>query len=520
MRKPCVKSAMTWNFVYLSGLLLQLFFGPNSFALSHDKLIQKQDKIAIIGGGASGLTTAYLLQKYGFQRVTVFERSKFVGGVAETVEFEGEKYDMSTMFVPGGSIEGDGIQRLVQEMIHVSREPLIPAVGFDAMSSSGELSPLNEELTQYTHLELKRQLLEGLGLMTKYASCFSRQIDGVTCGVISAENPYESILEWGERSQVPAFAHMITYTSDALGAGPVSSLPAAKALISGFSWTPVEAVRVLKYLDPDLKLSESTPKNILSLLNANQGRGSQRWWFFKNGYQSFWKSLVKYAGIQVRAAEFVIDLKRVHNAKRKGWLVKTENGSDYFDRVVIATTPRAAMNYLPDGESRELLQTAISRVPPNDVFLAKVEDFSQSGLPEQSAWWSDGFGLGTEGLIDPKQGGMVKPVFWQKRYDKQIILVGTYTLSPKIRPEEAYQVVSRYAKEKLGFQLVERLNHRRFYFPALPQDSVAWRVGWQRLQGEQGLYFVGEAFTGSGIPAIAIGLQNIVPQFLNQDDSK
>lgn len=45
-------------------------------------------KIGIIGGGISGLTTAYLLKKKGFA-VTVFERSDAVGGNVQTIQKNG-----------------------------------------------------------------------------------------------------------------------------------------------------------------------------------------------------------------------------------------------------------------------------------------------------------------------------------------------------------------------------------------------------------------------------------------------
>lgn len=478
----------------------------------------RTDRIAIIGAGASGLTAAYIAQKMGYQNVVVFEREPEVGGIAKTLRVNGKVYDMSTMFVPGGSIEGDGIQPLLKEMIHVSREELVPAVGFDALGSDGRLSPLSEELKKYSQEELKRQLLEGLVLMSKYASCLAQNVDGVSCGIISEENPKEGIHEWGLRNEMPAFSHMIVYTSDALGAGPGSYLSAAQALAGGFRWTPVEAVRVLKFLDPDGALPEGLPENIVSLMTANHGKGAQRWWFFKNGYQNFWKNLAYYGGIQVQTANSVLSMVRKETGRGKVWWLNTRRGRRIFDKVIVATTPKTAMKFLPEGPSKELLKTAIARVPPNDVFLAMVSDFSGTGFPERSAWWSDGFGLGSLELVDPLKGGPVKPVFWQKRHgSNNVVLIGTYTLSPEITPDQAFDAVNDYAQRELGFTLTERLAHERFFFPASPSDREAWTQGWERLQGEDGLYFIGEAFTGSGIPAIASGLQKMIPQFLEPE---
>ena len=47
-------------------------------------------KIGIIGGGISGLTTAFLLKNKGFN-VTLIEKSERVGGNIQTVEIDGFK---------------------------------------------------------------------------------------------------------------------------------------------------------------------------------------------------------------------------------------------------------------------------------------------------------------------------------------------------------------------------------------------------------------------------------------------
>ena len=56
-------------------------------------------KIAIIGGGISGLVSAYLLQ--GGHEVTVFGANDYIGGHTHThdVEVEGKRYAVDTGFI-------------------------------------------------------------------------------------------------------------------------------------------------------------------------------------------------------------------------------------------------------------------------------------------------------------------------------------------------------------------------------------------------------------------------------------
>ncbi|MCL2153324.1 MAG: FAD-dependent oxidoreductase, partial [Oscillospiraceae bacterium] len=51
-------------------------------------------KVLIIGAGPAGLTAAYELLKSGGYDVTVLEESKDIGGIAKTVEADGNRMDL------------------------------------------------------------------------------------------------------------------------------------------------------------------------------------------------------------------------------------------------------------------------------------------------------------------------------------------------------------------------------------------------------------------------------------------
>src|SRR5512132_3592737 len=51
------------------------------------------DRVVIIGAGPAGLTAAYLLAKQG-TAVTVIESSDTVGGISQTAQYKGYRFDI------------------------------------------------------------------------------------------------------------------------------------------------------------------------------------------------------------------------------------------------------------------------------------------------------------------------------------------------------------------------------------------------------------------------------------------
>jgi len=47
----------------------------------------------VVGGGPAGLTAAYLLSKKGY-KVTVFEGSDMLGGISQTAQYNGYRFDI------------------------------------------------------------------------------------------------------------------------------------------------------------------------------------------------------------------------------------------------------------------------------------------------------------------------------------------------------------------------------------------------------------------------------------------
>lgn len=62
-------------------------------------LIDKGSRIAIVGAGPAGLSTAWFLAKEGFQDVTVLEKLGRVGGLCKSLTVDGLSYDLGANYV-------------------------------------------------------------------------------------------------------------------------------------------------------------------------------------------------------------------------------------------------------------------------------------------------------------------------------------------------------------------------------------------------------------------------------------
>lgn len=61
--------------------------------------IEKNSRIAIIGAGPAGLSTAWFLGKQGFRNVTVLEKLGRVGGLCKSLTIDGMSYDLGANYI-------------------------------------------------------------------------------------------------------------------------------------------------------------------------------------------------------------------------------------------------------------------------------------------------------------------------------------------------------------------------------------------------------------------------------------
>ena len=87
--------------------------------------VQKSDAIAIIGAGASGLTTAHTLNHLGYTNVTVYEKEDRVGGKVYTHEHEGNLYEIGAFWAGDGYDVVDSLAETYGVTFHVEDSDFI-----------------------------------------------------------------------------------------------------------------------------------------------------------------------------------------------------------------------------------------------------------------------------------------------------------------------------------------------------------------------------------------------------------
>lgn len=106
------------------------------------------DRVICIGGGPAGLTAAYLLAKKGEARITVLEGTKMLGGISQTAQYKGYRFDIGghRFFTKYEPVEALWHEILEDEFIQVPRQSRIhyqgkyfdyPLKAFNALSGLG-----------------------------------------------------------------------------------------------------------------------------------------------------------------------------------------------------------------------------------------------------------------------------------------------------------------------------------------------------------------------------------------------
>ncbi|GMQ64231.1 FAD-dependent oxidoreductase [Vallitalea maricola] len=118
--------------------------------------IKKNDcKVAVIGGGISGLVIADGLQEKGYEKVTVFEKDNRVGGKLHTIWYKGKSYELGALF---GLPSQNSLKALMKAHNIKNDGPKLSRVNYDASGNrimqipKEDLDDFVEELDRFPYI--------------------------------------------------------------------------------------------------------------------------------------------------------------------------------------------------------------------------------------------------------------------------------------------------------------------------------------------------------------------------------
>lgn len=264
-------------------------------------------KVAIIGGGLSGLVIAHDLQKKGYKNVTVFERDNRVGGKLHTIWYKGKSYELGATF-------GLPYQKHLKALMN----------SFNIKIDGPKLSRINYDTDGNKIIQIPKEALDDFvkeldrlpNVLKEYKSLKKDNIHNIEPPLML---PFS---QWCDINQFKVLKTVYLQYFTSYGMGDIDSMPALYVL------------RILNY------------DNLMSFM------GLPEYYTWKDGVSSLIECLKQ----EIKDIRLTQNATRISLSKHEKLLVHTDFQVLEFDRVII-TTPLNQFSdlYADDDEMKQFL---------------------------------------------------------------------------------------------------------------------------------------------------------------------
>ena len=306
-------------------------------------------KIAIIGSGISGLTSAYLLNRN--HDITVFEANDYIGGHTHThnIKIKDKEYAVDTGFIVYNERTYPNFIKLL-DTLGVERQ--LSTMGFSVKSASEDYEYAGESLNS---LFAKRSNIFRLGFLRMLYEMyrFGKKSDSTGLGL-------DVSITLGTYLRRENYSNeFINYFIIPMGAA-IWSTPANKVL-------DMPAYFFIKFF---------YNHGMLEIINR------PKWWVIKGGSSAYIKKIIKGFESKINLSSPIRTVSRLDN----GIEIETANSKKplMFDAVVFATHSDQALGMLKDPTEKE--KDILSSIPyqKNEVLLHT----DSSVLPKRKLAWA------------------------------------------------------------------------------------------------------------------------------------
>lgn len=262
-------------------------------------------KVAIIGGGLSGLVIAEGLQQRGYKNVTVFERDNRVGGKLYTIWYKGKSYEFGALFC----LPSQKYLKALMKRFNIKIDgPSLLRVNYD--SNGNKIMQIPKEVLS----DLVQELHRLPDVLAGYTSLKKINIDNI-------EDPLMlPFSKWCEINQLRVLKSVYSHYFTSYGLGDTDTVPALYVL------------RILNY------------DNLMSFMELPE---FSTW---KNGICS----LIECLKMEIKNIRLDQNVTKISLLKNKKLCVHTDFDVLEFDQVVI-TSPLNTFSDLYD-EDHEMKQ--------------------------------------------------------------------------------------------------------------------------------------------------------------------
>ncbi|QVK18196.1 FAD-dependent oxidoreductase [Mycoplasmatota bacterium] len=395
-------------------------------------MIKQNDRVAIIGGGLSGLVIAEGLQKKGYKNVTVFERSNRVGGKLDTIWYKGKSYEFGANF---GLPPQKHLKTLMKAFNIKIDGPSLSRVNYD--TDGNKIMQIPKEALGAFVEELDRLP----DVLAKYKSLEKVNIQNVEASLMLPFSKWCDINQFSTLKTI--YAHYFT----CYGLGDIDDVPALYVL------------RILNY------------DNLMSFMELPE------FCTWKRGVSSLIECLTQ----EIKDIRLTQNVKKISFSKDEKLYVQTEFEVLEFDRVVIT----APLNQFSDiyGENHEIKQF-LSCLKYQDF---NVYAFIVDKVPKRCGCVLDNLSIKKRGHI------IFWNSRWDSCDGEALIMVYAYDHPEKSKSESLKIIESDLLK--LGFHNPRLYQFKRWKQCPYVETSVLQNGFYEKLeemQGRHNIFLAGE----------------------------
>jgi len=482
---------------------------------------QPGDKVAVIGGGVSGIFAARRLKKQGYN-VVVYEADSELAASTESIELDNHQYDFATKYVMPNTPTGE-FQAEMAEIVAeygMTLRAAVPSLSFldDTHPTTPVIAPVPHILlpflmTTESTQQFVTDLIIGHTLLAFMQNIGVREPnDLIKTGLILADESYGA---WSARINAMTgmgggFTTLMGFIHDGFLQGPTSEQPAAivvnvrrnmlppliKQLLLGFGVFPNNPLLT----NPPPTVNGGQPLTDLINLLSDPFTGSS--WTFEEGMQELFDRIADRENIRVLKDSKVTNLRFVND---QVFVTARSRGSRSFDHVVIAVKPDDANKMLRNHPEMRNLYNQASGSEPVVSWAVRATPAPQfAPFPEYAAFlFPDAFSFPTDGSIIATNKDFA---------DSDVTFAIGYLEDGMTRAQARDEMIADMTAA--GYTNVDIVAGRAYDYPmALDVDDVAngWWDQAHALQGVGNVYYVGAVWSGENIPSLLDFVERYVP---------